>query len=151
MKGCEVMRFANFLLHIIFPVLLGTLIYIIFRDTSLWVFDWIKWLSLDKYVLEMREECACLLPYLHPIVLYALPDALWIYSFLYLMVALWIHEKGKVKWIFISLPILCGIGGELGQFVNLVPGTFDVWDLIVSILASGLALHNITKGGEPTE
>jgi hypothetical protein len=71
---------------------------------------------------------------------YSLPDALWQYAFA--SVVLWIWRDTawtlrKTLWCFI--PVTLGVGVELGQLARILPGTFDVRDLVLSLVACTVA------------
>jgi len=79
---------------------------------------------------------------------YSLPDALWTYACISLILIYWREGPFFYKALWLGIAITLGVGFEVGQLLNIVPGTFCVSDLIFSIAAIGLALlmevfHNI--------
>jgi hypothetical protein len=124
----------NFIINVIFPILLGLIIYLLYRDTSLLVFDWISYIYLDDFIFKIREYLESYKLITNGFLIYTLPDGLWSYSLTYVMCLIWFDIKNKIKYFMISIGIIFGVFLELGQLFNLIQGTFDINDLIVSIL-----------------
>jgi hypothetical protein len=72
---------------------------------------------------------------------YNLPDALWSFSFTYLVLLVWGFKISKTNclWIF-SVPLIC-MGYEIGQFFGIIKGTYDNIDLIFIIIAIVLSFY----------
>lgn len=122
--------------HVTLPVLVGGAIYSLWRSKTLLVFTWYKWVGLETPLLALRADAAGIKHLLWRPILYSLPDALWVYSFTALMKYLWVYEPesyGRRFWTL--LPLLLGIGGEIGQFFKIVPGTFDLMDILAYVVA----------------
>ena len=90
----------------VLTLIIGGLIYILFRTDSLVMFKWFAALSLDKPIEYLRDSTLTVKNHLPDWFLFSLPDGLWIFSY---------------------------ITFELGQLFNIVPGTFDAIDLIFYI------------------
>jgi hypothetical protein len=62
--------------------------------------------------------------------LFSLPDGLFLFSYVSLMLAIWNKEVARsgIFWVS-SIPVLI-ILSELGQLFLVVPGTFDIVDLL---------------------
>ena len=121
--------------HVWIPVLIGGLIYTLFRVDTLLVFKMYEFLQVDGFIDYVRSYT--MLWEIPDFVKYSLPDGLWVYAFTYFVVSLWKFDesKGKEKYIFMIIPLLCGVGGELLQLYFKSIGTFDFHDLIISLLA----------------
>jgi hypothetical protein len=146
------MKKWKLIVHVYLPVAIGAIIYIIFRDKSLFVFKWIDLLSLSPAVEYFRISFISIKEQIPTPILYTLPDALWTYSFTYVMGDIWKGVKNIWAYLFIGLAPVCGVGGEVFQYFNLVPGTFDINDLIYSFIASVLAiLFSTWKGVKQLE
>jgi len=67
---------------------------------------------------------------------FSLPYALWVTSFCCFVGAVWHKDRdtGSMVWR-VTAPVIA-IGSELLQLVALLPGTFDVFDLFVLVIAS---------------
>lgn len=107
----------------------GSLIYILFRASSLRMFIWFESLNILNFIKTIRNHTTNYAHNFSDLILYSLPDGLWLFSYISLMLYLW---KNEVKyenlfWLF-SVPII-SIMSELGQIIKIVPGTFDITDL----------------------
>ena len=112
--------------HCILPLLVGGLIYILFRPTTLKMFDWFEYTGLMESILLMRvvSQNYMMLPdWLY----FALPDGLWTYSFTSSFLLIWGHSSSLKYWLVI--PLSLSLIPEFLQFFNLLPGTFDWNDL----------------------
>jgi hypothetical protein len=120
-------------------LIIGTAIYILFRSTDLLVFTWIENIGLGEEVNELRDWANPILPHLPEFILFSLPDGLWAFSFSASILLIWRNEKSK-KYLWLLVPILFAIIPEILQKFKLFPGTFDVYDLIMSLTGIGLSL-----------
>ncbi|MNY85591.1 hypothetical protein D3C78_17780 [compost metagenome] len=122
------------------PIIVGSLIYVLFRDSSLLVFVWLDAVGLTNLVESIRSNITF---QLHPIILHSLPDGLWTYSFAYVMYIVWSNHKTPIRHIFISLAPFIGVSSEFGQLFGVVPGTFDIVDVFFYTLAGILVYTNL--------
>jgi len=100
------------------------------------VFTWYGWLGLQAPLLALRANLAGVRHFLPAFVLYSLPDALWVYSFTFLMQSVWfLHPKSYGRTFWILLPVSLAVGAEVGQLLKVVPGTFDLMDIAGYIAA----------------
>ena len=120
----------------IFTLLCGSLIYILFRTSTLKMFDWFDKLRILNIINNLRSFTANYSNNLPNIILYSLPDGLWMFSYVSLVLYLWKNEikNENLFWIFI-IPII-SIISELGQLIKIVPGTFDSSDLLMYLLGT---------------
>lgn len=129
--------------HVVTPLVLGSLIYVLFRHESLLVFDWLERLGVDDHAQALRACCSqWKLP---DWVAYSVPDGLWCWA---ATAWLWMIWKRINCWTL--TPLALAWGSEIGQLAHLVPGTFDLADLF-SYSLGGLAApillnHKIRKG-----
>lgn len=131
-------------LQVILPLLTGGLIYILFRADSLIMFSWFDKLGVGDLIQSFRHHTVGQFS-LPSWFAYSLPDALWIFSFTSLMIAIW---RGKfsiqsIFWIFIAPTI--GLFSEIGQAFHFVRGTFDIMDLSLILIASTLPFYSPIK------
>lgn len=122
----------------ILTLLCGSLIYILFRTSNLKMFVWFEKINILIFINKVRSFTTIYAYKLPNIILYALPDGLWLFSYVNLVLFLW---KNKIKyenlfWLFI-VPIIAIIS-ELAQIIKLVPGTFDSSDLFMYFLGTTL-------------
>lgn len=61
---------------------------------------------------------------------YSLPDGLYCAAYILIIDAIWHDDNRLIKFTIISLVPLVTISSELLQYLGLVKGTFDVFDLI---------------------
>jgi hypothetical protein len=132
----------NLLSHVFLPIIIGGLIYVLFRSDSLLMFKWFEFLGLSNIVYIVRESVTNI--NLFDWVIYSLPDGLWVYSFATCLIILW-NENKSYLFLFLIIPFLLGPGVEILQFFNLFKGTFDLMDLIITIIAFSLSLFKNIK------
>ena len=134
--NCNPKSRLSLLCHVCIPIMLGAGIYSLWRSQRLLVFTWYGWLGLQAPLLALRDKLAGVRHFLPDSVLYSLPDALWVYSFTYLMQLVWFRHSrsfGRSFWVF--LPVSLAVGAETGQLFKVVPGTFDLMDIAGYIAA----------------
>lgn len=101
-------RELDILFNIILPLCIGALIYY-FADK----------LNLNGFI---RNQ---------------LPDGLWAYAFLSMVLIVW-NRTIHITWIIIVF--LISIGFEILQYLHVIKGTGDIWDIITYFVFFGLAL-----------
>ena len=123
-----------------FPLLLGGLIYVGWRDQNLPMFRWFDLVGLGPLVQQLRVATAPLKDRLPFWFRFSLPDAMWVYALTAFMMLVWKEASSRMKVLWISMGLLLGAGSELGQLAGYVPGRFDIFDFVLCICAAGLAL-----------
>ena len=119
-------------------LLMGGLIYVIFRDKSLLMFDWFNTIGISHEVERLRNHFQG--EGIYGWVKYSLPDGLWIFSYMFIVDAIWDRERNAVSMIFLwGLPIVA-VFSECFQYFGLLPGVFDWMDMASYILAITLFL-----------
>ena len=115
------------------PLFIGCLIYVLFRtDTLLY----------NKLLGNLFTQIASPNTFLQRIILFSLPDGLWAMS--YTMLIFHLRKDKTVRTLIWSIIIpIVGILSEIGQLYYLIPGTFDIIDLIMYIVAPTLAIRLI--------
>lgn len=126
------------LLNCFFPVFIGGLIYIGYRTSSLLMFKWFEIIGLEKTVELIRFLTFKNLP---DIIIFSLPNALWMYSFIFSILYVWKDSQSNNKYFWISIVIFIGIGSEIGQFFKLIPGIFDYYDFVTILISILLAFY----------
>lgn len=119
-------------------LLIGSLIYILFRSSTLKMFIWYEKLGITNQISRMRAKTFLYSNKLPDFLLYALPDGFWLFSYMSLILFLWKNElrRDNIFWVFI-LSIIA-ILSELGQLLKIIPGTFDIVDLLMYLLGTFL-------------
>lgn len=116
-------------------IVIGGLIYLIFRDDNLIMFSWIKSVGMSEYLNNMRIAYGDYSIYSW--VRYNLPASLWLFSYLFIIKGVW-HNQSKniLYYVFLSVIPIMAFGSELLQLFAIIPGTFDIADLIGYTLAA---------------
>tara|TARA_B100001564_G_scaffold285015_1_gene247863 strand:+ start:332 stop:778 length:447 start_codon:yes stop_codon:yes gene_type:complete len=120
----------------ILSLLLGCLIYISFRQDTLIMFNWLDRINILEVISDYRLFSLPLAKNLPNWFLYSLPDGLWLFSYLSVLLAVWDNtiSKNNIHWILLVPAI--AVLTELGQLFLVVPGTFDKLDIIFYILST---------------
>lgn len=121
-------------LYALVPLLLGAIIYGLFRKI-VWVNSGVPFIQVKDIALGQSS----LESWMTHFMIYTLPDAIWSFSLVIFVGALWINkESNGLFWILFSL--LLGTSFEIGQFLKLFDGYFCIDDLFASAIASLLAV-----------
>lgn len=129
-------------INVILPLIIGGLIYISFRSTTLKMFIWVKYIGIDSIISTIRQKLSYLKLYLPSWTYYSLPDGLWVYSFTSALIILW-NNKFKIAKFWLLIPLFSGAIIEVAQGLKIIRGTFDILDLTLSIVASLLSIITI--------
>lgn len=122
-------------LYTFFPLLFGAVIYGLFRKT-IWINAGVPLIQVKGIMLGQSSLEDSMVHF----VIYILPDAIWSFSLVIFVGALWINKKSNgLFWVFFSL--LLGTSFEIGQFFGLFNGYFCTDDLVASAIASLLAVQ----------
>lgn len=131
--------------HSLIPLLLGGLIYVLFRSQSLIMFGWVNAIGMYELINLLRAYINAYEVLIPNWFIYSLPDGLWIFSFTSALIIV-----NGCKWneykVWLLLPI--GFGIEFLQLLGIFKGTFDVNDLFfyfIGIVSSVLKLGKINK------
>jgi len=116
--------------HIILPLIIGTLIYAFFRGIPLINMQPLSDLNPPQFII------------------YNVPDALWFYALLSAVIAIWEYKTSKNFIIWFAIVVLLSLLSEVFQSLKLIPGTFDYKDLIVYVIAGLLSLLQLRKSNK---
>lgn len=133
---------ACLMLHGVLPVMTGALIYLSWRSPTLLVFRWAASCGLTEVVNGWRYVVARAGSEFPDWFLYSVPDALWAYGLTTFMTRIWRDaddQRAARLWIYSG--VMLGCGGEVGQLLSLVAGTFDLMDIILSVVAAALSIR----------
>lgn len=117
------------LIHVAAPLLVGGSVYLLWRADTLLMFSWFETLGLSETVRSARELAAPLRCRVPSWFLFSLPDAAWAYSAAMFPAMVWHDVSARTRFSLMFVGPVCAFGGELGQLVGFVPGTFDIIDL----------------------
>jgi len=118
------------LLASILSLLAGGLLYLCFRPESLVMFKWVKIIGLYPAVSELRIQGTAIAPGLPEWLIFSAPNGLWVFSFGALMFSLWGATGFSAAIAWAVALWMVGIVSEIMQVFSLVPGVFDVADMI---------------------
>jgi len=129
---------TNRILITVIPLIFGGLIYLTYRVETLKMFRWFDNIGASDFINIIRENEFLRANTLPQWIKFSLPDALWIFSFTYFMMTIWKFKinRSSAFWIFLAPTI--GLFSEIGQLIGLIPGTFDLVDLIFLIIAMAI-------------
>jgi hypothetical protein len=128
------------------PIIVGGFIYLISRQKTILLFDWIKLIKMDNESNTIREFFAKY--YLPEWFKFNLPDLLWVFGFTSVMLIIWESVQSKIKFFYIILPLFIGVASELLQYFIPNFGTFDLTDILfytIGSLTSILILKTINQ------
>lgn len=128
------MKKVKTLLFPFLTILLGGFIYVSFRVESLRMFSWFNSISLYKVITATRNYTLNYDFLIPDWVKFSLPDGLWLFSFISLILITWKNEinSSNLFWL-IGLPIIALLS-EIGQSISIVQGTFDWIDIAMYLI-----------------
>ena len=134
----------NFLWKYLLPLSLGSSLYALCRPTTLlyerifYLFIGTSWVPLKR---QLNYSCRGIFfdDFSYKLIVYSLPNALWHISFCYLLgfgiKSIW--GVSGIAWKYrLVLFFVAALAPDLLQLLELIPGTFDVLDIILAFLAS---------------
>ncbi len=128
------------LIHVISPLIIGGILYVVFRTKSLRMFGWFEFIGFNSEISFLREYVSPLKSWLPSWVYFSLPDGLWVYSFTSIILILW---AGKINY-WLIIPFITGVLVEILQGFTFI-GTFDYLDLAFSILGISTSILIINR------
>ena len=135
------------IIHVLFPLLLGGTIYIGFRNSTLLLFTWADHFDLLYLVEKIRNELEAYKQYFPQWFIYSFPNGAWVWSMTSLYTLIWKRLSLPHSYVWITMGLFLALFGEFGQALHLIPGTFDVVDIlciIVSFIIPYLSLKEAT-------
>ena len=123
-------------------LLVGGMVYLLFRSTSLPMFDWVRNADMMNSIEKLGFNI-CLIP---AWMIYILPDGLWMFSYCLIIGSIWDFRISRC-WFMLTLLLFVAIIFEFLQYIHVIPGTFDNLDIIAYTIAFFLgALYIIITG-----
>lgn len=136
-------RIKNVLTYVIFPILIGGMIYIVSRSKSLKMFGWFEKINLSNEIGIIRDYFSNV--QLPNWVIYNLPDLLWTFSFTSLLFIIWNKRIKKENVFYLTFPMGIGVLSEFGQLFLITNGTFDIVDIIFYVFGGLFSILLIGK------
>lgn len=121
-------------------LILGTSIYILFRASTLKVFSWLDFAGINILDSSIRKSALEFSDYIPGWILLSLPDGLWLFSYVCLLLYIWKNSVTIQNLLWISIVPVIAVGSEIAQYFGMLQGTFDSIDLLLYILGGILAL-----------
>jgi hypothetical protein len=114
------------------------MIYILFREKELLMFNWFNYLKLNFIIDFLRNNFYEYRIYIPKSILFSLPDALWVYSFT-MFLSIYFKNRIILSAIF--------VGSIITEILQLwfVIGTFDIYDVIYMFALYLIAMYFIKK------
>lgn len=102
-------------------------IYILYRSETLLMFRWTDAIHRNRFVEDLRQLMSIYTP--SDFIKYSLPDGLWSIAFFLIMISIWGKiSKESVAWLCL-MPFFALVS-EFMQLTPLMPGRFDIWDVV---------------------
>lgn len=118
-------------------ILLGGLIYILWRPSCLLMFNWFTEWQINGFIKFSRDTIILQSFILPKWMIYSLPNALWAFGGIIIFAGIW-GNKHKEFLLWSLLFSAIAIFAEFGQFVHILPGTFDYIDFaLISVAVCG--------------
>lgn len=127
------------------PVILGGLIYLLLRPSSIVFYGWLEYFNVYTPIYNLRLNLLAYLPVFPSWFIYSLPNGLWAFSYTAIILNLWANRTESIKYFWFStIPIIC-MGYEVMQYMGLIRGTFCFTDLSFCFLGMALGVIMINK------
>ena len=139
MNNSKIKKALYFIFNVFLPTLVGGLIYVLYRSDNILFFEWINFFGLLDCVIEARSFFNNNDLLISNFLTQNLPDGLWIYSFTSCLLLIWGDKNTLNKYIYFFVPIALSIVSELCQLFHILPGTFDLLDILAYLFFTILA------------
>ena len=123
-------------------LLMGGMTYLLFRPQTLLMFHVTDALGLSAVINSMRKGISSQLP---EFIIYNLPGALWAAAYILTIDSLMFRQSVMPRILVSGIIPVIGAVSELLQLIGLLPGTFDVADLLCYLVPYLLYLSIILK------
>jgi hypothetical protein len=104
------------------------------------MFRWFEVAGLHPVIQRARLFATLLRPHLPTWFIYSLPDAAWVACGVLLFAAIWSGSSHPARHFWVLLAPSLALGGEFAQLFRLLPGTFDIADVISCTLACAVSV-----------
>ncbi|MCZ2297942.1 MAG: hypothetical protein LC134_00525 [Chitinophagales bacterium] len=122
-------RIAFLCKHCVFPLAIGSLVYLLLRTEPTIAEKFIGW-NFNALNIGSSKILSFIIG--------SLPDFCWLYALLFLQTAIW-KGTGKIPLSLIIALYVIPILTELFQYLHIISGTGDIIDIIAYLLA--ITLH----------
>jgi hypothetical protein len=125
------------------PLAVGTLTYAAWRSTDVRIVTWMSRIA-PRGVRTLHDALAPDGSRATAVILGSLPDAAWAWAFGAALSLVWLGRPWREKLPWLGGGALLALFAEIGQAMGVVPGTFDVVDLVA--IALGFAAGAMLAG-----
>jgi hypothetical protein len=108
----------------------GGLIYLGFRETSLLMFQWSNFIGLESVIYDYRLFVSTVNVNWPVWFVYSMPNVLWLISGILIFDAIWYKSGYRPLLIWVGFFCSIAIFAEIFQYFGVIPGTFDLLDLL---------------------
>lgn len=122
-------------LHTLGPVVMGSALYVGWRETNLWFWRWGQTIGGESALIGLRVVLSQTFRTPPAWVRFSVGDALWVYALTWGLLRLLTTASRAERVVAFTACVALGPGAELAQAVGWVPGVFDPLDLGLSLLA----------------
>jgi hypothetical protein len=129
-----------YIFHVVFPVWIGGMIYLSLRQDPIPFFGAFHGDLLQGMISSWQTAFLPLARSVPSWLAFSLPDALWCYACVSLALVCWRDGPRLFRVFWFGVALTLSLGFELGQGLQIVPGTFCGLDLVFSAAAAALAL-----------
>lgn len=123
----------KYLTLITLPLLLGLAIYVGFRVRTIKLFGFLEQSLFNVWITQLRQKIHFLITYLPDWVQFSLPDGLWLFSCISLILFIWKNNK-KLGMVWALIALSLSILSEFLQLGKIINGTFDSLDIFFYFL-----------------
>lgn len=119
-------------------LLVGALIYLLFRPTHPLFLEWLEFLGADTWIAKIRATTGQIISPLPNSLVYSLPQGLWAFAYALIITALWGTSIPRLRRGFFwlgSIPLVAS-GFEFLQYCGAIIGTACPQDLIFSVVGA---------------
>ena len=109
-------------------LLAGALIYLLFRSKNLLGFELLNRIGVGPWADRMRSYTADVR--LPDVFVNSLPGGLWALGYILVIDSIFGNQSRSTRIVWASVIPLLGVCSEVLQGVGLLPGVFDLWDLV---------------------
>jgi hypothetical protein len=114
-------------------LLLGGIIYVLFRASEPVFFTWIPGAGLDSWINFARHRSVSFGQFLPEWIIFSLPNGLWAFAYALLITGIWAGSRSWLRTFWMaSIPLLV-LGYEILQYTGAIPGVFCLQDLALGM------------------